>query len=158
MDYDPINRPSHYCEGRKYETIDVIEAWGLGVNLGNALKYVSRAGRKEDTVKDLEKAVWYLNREVSAPFLRRAASRLSRWILRRKIIGRIKPNDVTEDWKQSSYLSFAIVSIRKGSKRCLTNAMMFIEYEIEEIKRPSARINKEDVQKVKNPYYKEEKE
>lgn len=129
-----VNHPAHYCEGRRYETIEVIEAWGLGVNLGNALKYVSRAGRKDDAVEDLEKAVWYLNREVSAPFLRRAASLLSRWILRRKITGRIKPNDVTVDWKQSSNLSFAIVSIHKGSKRHLISAMMLIEYEIEEIR------------------------
>lgn len=134
MGYDPINRPSHYCEGWKYETIDVIEAWGLGVNLGNALKYVSRAGRKEDTVKDLEKAIWYLNREVSAPFLRRTASRLSRWILRKKIMGRIKPNDVTVDWKKSSNLSFVIASIHKGSKRYLISAMVLIEHEIEEMR------------------------
>ena len=131
---DSVDHPSHYAEGRKYEPIVVIEAWGLGVNLRNALKYVSRAGRKEDTVKDLEKAVWYLNREASAPFLRRAASRLSRWILRKKIIGRIKPNDVTVDWKKSSNLSFAIVSIHNGSKRYLISAMMLIEYEIEEIR------------------------
>lgn len=135
MDHDPVNHPSHYCEGWKHETIEVIEAWGLGVNLGNALKYVSRAGRKEDTAEDLEKAVWYLNREVSAPFLRRAASRLSRWILRKKIIGRIKPNDVTVDWKKSSNLSFAIVSIHKGSKRYLISAMMLIEYEIDDLRR-----------------------
>lgn len=130
-----MNHPAHYCEGRKYETIEVIEAWGLGVNLGNALKYVSRAGRKDDAVEDLEKAVWYLNREVSAPFLRRAASRLSRWILRKKITGRIRLNDVTVDWKKSSNLSFAIASIYKGSKRYLISAMILIEHEIDDSRR-----------------------
>lgn len=63
--FDPIDRPSHYAAGRKYEPIDVIEDWELGFNLGNAVKYLSRAGRKEDALEDLSKAVWYINREIS---------------------------------------------------------------------------------------------
>ena len=59
-----VNHPSHYAEGRKYEPIDVIEDWELGFNLGNTVKYISRAGRKDDIVQDLEKAAWYLNREI----------------------------------------------------------------------------------------------
>ena len=58
------NHPSHYCEGRKYEPIDVIEDWNLGFLTGNALKYISRAGRKNDELEDLEKAVFYLNRRI----------------------------------------------------------------------------------------------
>lgn len=61
---NPINKPAHYAEGRKHEPIDVIEDWGLGFNLGNCLKYVSRAGRKGDAVEDLKKARWYLEREI----------------------------------------------------------------------------------------------
>lgn len=64
MMYDDVGRPAHYCAGRRYEPIDVIEDWGLGFNLGNAVKYISRAGRKGDGAKDLRKAVWYLQREV----------------------------------------------------------------------------------------------
>ena len=45
-----VNHPSHYAEGRKYEPIDVIEDWELGFNLGNTVKYISRAGRKDDIV------------------------------------------------------------------------------------------------------------
>ena len=60
-----INHPDHYAEGRQYETIDVIEDWELNFHLGNALKYISRAGRKGDYLKDLKKAVWYLEREIS---------------------------------------------------------------------------------------------
>lgn len=47
-------------------TIKVIEAWGLGFCLGNAVKYVARAGRKADspTIQDLKKARWYLDREI----------------------------------------------------------------------------------------------
>jgi hypothetical protein len=63
-DPDVVNHPRHYVEGRKYEPIDVIEDWELGFNLGNVVKYVSRAGRKDDIVQDLEKAEFYLKREI----------------------------------------------------------------------------------------------
>lgn len=68
MTHDPINNPSHYAEGRKYETIEVIEDWQLSYRLGNAVKYVSRAGRKDPakTVEDLKKAIWYINREIAS--------------------------------------------------------------------------------------------
>ncbi len=66
MTYDPINSPSHYAEGRQYEPIAVIEDWELGYRLGNALKYISRAGRKQDALEDLKKAAWYLQREIEA--------------------------------------------------------------------------------------------
>lgn len=64
MDYDPVTKPSHYCAGRKYEPIDVITDWNLGFCLGNAVKYISRAGRKEDEVEDLKKAIWYIQRHL----------------------------------------------------------------------------------------------
>ena len=68
MTFDPINKPSHYAEGRKYEPIKVIEDWQLGYRLGNATKYISRAGRKDPakTIEDLKKAVWYIEREIQA--------------------------------------------------------------------------------------------
>ena len=61
---DNIN-PEHYRTGG-IETIDYIEAKELNYNLGNAVKYISRAGKKDgsDYVTDLEKAIWYLRREV----------------------------------------------------------------------------------------------
>ena len=43
---DLIKKPAHYCKGRKYEPKDVIHDWGLNFNLGNAVKYISRNGRK----------------------------------------------------------------------------------------------------------------
>lgn len=62
---DPINHPKHYGgENNPYEAIKVIEAWELGFNLGNAVKYISRAGKKGSRKEDLEKAAWYLNREI----------------------------------------------------------------------------------------------
>lgn len=59
-----VDHPAHYGGDSTYETIRVIEAWGLGFNLGNTLKYISRAGKKHSRLEDLEKALWYLQREV----------------------------------------------------------------------------------------------
>lgn len=59
---DVINRPSHYTEGRDIEPIDVIDDWNLGFYEGQVLKYVSRAGRKDDRLQDLRKAKFYLDR------------------------------------------------------------------------------------------------
>lgn len=61
---DIINHPSHYCDGRKYEPINVINDWELSYNLGNVVKYVSRAGRKGNILDDLLKAQFYLNYEI----------------------------------------------------------------------------------------------
>lgn len=67
MKYDNIN-PSHYRGDRKFEPIDVIEDWDLNYRLGNALKYISRNGRKpgENPVEGLKKAIWYLEREIQS--------------------------------------------------------------------------------------------
>ena len=64
--YNAIHNPSHYTRGRKYEPKDVIRDWGLNFNLGSAVKYISRAGRKDDIVQDLMKAVEFINFEISA--------------------------------------------------------------------------------------------
>ena len=64
-EHDIINNPSHYTDGRKFQPIDVINDWNLGYNLGNAVKYISRAGRKGSKVEDLQKAVFYLNYEIN---------------------------------------------------------------------------------------------
>lgn len=62
--FDPVSRPSHYTEGRKYEPRKVIADWKLNFNLGNAVKYISRAGRKDDKIKDLRKAIQYIKFEL----------------------------------------------------------------------------------------------
>jgi hypothetical protein len=61
-----VDHPPHYRADSGIEAIDVIEAWGLNFNLGNVLKYIARAGLKNpETMKqDLEKALWYLKREL----------------------------------------------------------------------------------------------
>ena len=60
---DTVNHPLHYKVGG-IETIDFIEAKSLGYNLGNVVKYVSRADYKGRLLEDLKKAQWYLNREI----------------------------------------------------------------------------------------------
>ena len=64
---DSVNHPTHYGgEDNTYEAIKVIESWGLDFCLGNVVKYISRAGKKDPTkeMEDLKKAVWYLNRRI----------------------------------------------------------------------------------------------
>lgn len=59
---EAVNHPSHY-QGKKFESIDIIEDFELGFHLGNAIKYILRAGKKGSKVQDLKKAIWYLERE-----------------------------------------------------------------------------------------------
>lgn len=64
---DAVDHPPHYgAADDPYETIKVIEAWELGFCLGNTVKYISRAGKKDgsSTVQDLRKARWYLDHEI----------------------------------------------------------------------------------------------
>jgi len=67
MSEDLVNHPRHYTMG-KFEVIDVIEDWKLTYHRGNAVKYLARAGKKvgtiEGTIQDLEKAKWYIEREI----------------------------------------------------------------------------------------------
>jgi len=60
---DPVNHPAHYKYGG-IETIDFIEAKELNYNMGNAVKYITRADHKGNRKQDLEKAIWYLKREL----------------------------------------------------------------------------------------------
>jgi hypothetical protein len=64
-DFDSVQNPAHYTDGRKYEPVKVIEDWGLDYHTGNALKYISRAGRKKSLIEDLQKAIFYLERRIS---------------------------------------------------------------------------------------------
>ncbi|RIV23636.1 DUF3310 domain-containing protein [Fibrisoma montanum] len=66
MQNDPVNHPAHYTDGQ-IEVIDFIEDKKLGFCLGNAVKYIARAGKKDPTktVEDLQKARWYLDREIA---------------------------------------------------------------------------------------------
>ena len=62
-----IDHPPYYGSDTTYETIKVIEAWQLDFCLGNAVKYISRAGKKDPDkeIEDLQKAMWYIQRRIS---------------------------------------------------------------------------------------------
>lgn len=63
-----INHPSYYGgEDNVFECIKVIESWKLGFHLGSALKYICRAGKKDQKaeIEDIEKAIFYLRRHIS---------------------------------------------------------------------------------------------
>lgn len=63
---EAVNHPKHYGGANNtYEAIKVIEAWKLGFNLGNTVKYIARAEHKDANVEDLEKARWYLDRHIA---------------------------------------------------------------------------------------------
>ena len=64
-DADPVNSPAHYTAYNGLEVIDLTEQ--MSFNRGNAVKYLARAGLKsKDTeIQDLEKAAWYVNREIA---------------------------------------------------------------------------------------------
>ncbi len=62
-----VSHPQHYGgKDNVYEAIKVIDAWDLGFSLGNTIKYISRAGKKNQTkeLEDLKKALWYLNHHI----------------------------------------------------------------------------------------------
>jgi hypothetical protein len=64
---EQVDHPQHYGgENNPYEAIKVIDAWGLGFSLGNTVKYISRAGKKnkEKELEDLKKALWYLQHHI----------------------------------------------------------------------------------------------
>lgn len=60
-----VNHPNHYGgKHNPYEAIKIIEAWELDFHLGNVVKYISRAGKKDDELQELKKARWYLDRKI----------------------------------------------------------------------------------------------
>lgn len=64
---EQVDHPQHYGgEDNLYEAIKVIDVWGLGFSLGNTVKYISRAGKKnkEKELEDLKKALWYLQHHI----------------------------------------------------------------------------------------------
>ena len=72
---DIINHPSHYTDG-KIEVIEFIEDKKLNYHRGNAIKYICRAGKKDPQkeIEDLQKAIWYINREI------RNLKRRTKWV------------------------------------------------------------------------------
>lgn len=61
-----VNHPAHYGGDTPFEAIKVIHDWGLGFDVGNALKYILRAGKKGSAHGDLEKARWYIGNALNS--------------------------------------------------------------------------------------------
>jgi len=59
-----VDHPDHYHRDSGIEVIEIIEAWNLNFSRGNVLKYLARAGAKSNELEDLEKCLWYLQREI----------------------------------------------------------------------------------------------
>lgn len=64
-EHDIVKHPAHYCYS-DYEPKDVIRAWRLNFNLGSAVKYIARAGRKDDILQELNKAKTFIEFEIDA--------------------------------------------------------------------------------------------
>ena len=81
-----VNHPAHYTDG-KYETIEFIERHGFSFHEGNAIKYISRAGKKDPskTIEDLEKALWYIKRASNAEDYRPDAITAHDYIIDKKL-------------------------------------------------------------------------
>lgn len=71
--HDAVNHPAHYTRFNGIEVIDLTEQ--LNFNRGNAVKYIARAGAKDPAreVEDLQKARWYVEREIERLTRERAA-------------------------------------------------------------------------------------
>ena len=59
-----VNHPTHYQSKNGMEVIDVIDSFELNFNLGNAVKYILRCGKKDNDIQELNKAIWYINHEI----------------------------------------------------------------------------------------------
>ena len=94
---DNVNHPSHYTDG-KIEVIDFIEDKGLNYHRGNAVKYISRAGKKDPAkeIEDLQKAAWYINREIERLKAREVAATPKIEIDEAAILKAIKPRKILD--------------------------------------------------------------
>lgn len=64
MTKEMVDHPDHY-KSSKFEVIDIIEDYQLDFHLGNTIKYILRADKKENRLQDLAKARWYLDRAIA---------------------------------------------------------------------------------------------
>ena len=62
-----VDHPDHYLKDSGHEVIDVINSWKLNFELGNAIKYIARVGKKDSgkMMEDLEKAKWYIQHQIN---------------------------------------------------------------------------------------------
>lgn len=138
---DTINHPDHYLGEREIEPIVIIEDWDLDFSLGNALKYIARAGRKDPskTIEDLNKAIWYIKRHKEQGKF--GITTIIRYNIRKWIEEVYTIEEVVADWDLSNTLSAAIEKIyysrivEKDTKDFyLETAISYIKYDIQKMK------------------------
>ena len=99
MMHDEVNHPAHYTAYVGVEVIQLTEQ--MNFNRGNAVKYIARAGLKsyETEIQDLEKAAWYIQREIERVFNKRARDGSAEALaaLRQKLMAPLDECDIQED-------------------------------------------------------------
>jgi hypothetical protein len=133
-----VDHPQHYnaCGPKdedgtaKFEVIKVIEDWGLGFCLGNALKYICRAPHKGKQLEDLKKALWYLHRVKRHPETFRTCC-----------VVRFFSEEVSEAWELPGRLASAVESISVGEP---SGAIAELEHYIAELKARLVRPTESD--------------
>ena len=135
-----IDHPAHYAENRDIEPVALIEDWDLSFCLGNAVKYISRAGRKDSSkiVEDIKKAIWYIEREKE--FGKCGLSTRLKYIKRKWYDEVWTVDDVCNDWYMSPDLHMAIrlihesLSVSKWKRdNRLDVAILYLINEIENV-------------------------
>lgn len=132
---DEVNHPSHYTAYEGFEVIDITEQ--LNFNLGNAVKYIFRAGKKEGVseVTDLEKAEWYIRREIKRLNPTNGGEPQNRFFAPSGATGR--PEEALEDRNRMHAVGFILGSTTlKGDFRMarLLDALWFVRLAIDEAK------------------------
>jgi Protein of unknwon function (DUF3310) len=105
---EKINHPEHYGgENNPYEAIKVIDAWELNFSLGNAVKYISRAGKKHEgnKLEDLKKAAWYLENEIKKHTVDKQAPQIEK--IKPLIFGNTNPNEKVELFLKSNQKQYS---------------------------------------------------
>jgi len=135
MSNEQVNHPSHYGgENNPYETIKVIDDWGLHRDfyVANAVKYISRAGKKGDIIEDLQKAVWYLKARAKIDYDYSFS------------YSRIDLVDVLNSWNLDEELEWAIWHIYVGFVQFSSQRRdLSIKFAIERIESEINRLNNE---------------
>lgn len=141
---DNVNAPKHYQSSIDgLECIDVIEAFALNFALGNAIKYILRAGKKGERAEDLRKARWYLDRELGSDgYVFFAGSNDDRATPRRvdresALAETCRLEQCLDEWRRWAIgAMFPFVDISGHTDRAMMDAMGRLIMGLEAVKRP----------------------
>ena len=141
-----LTKPDHYIAGRLIEPLEVIEEWQLNYHMGNALKYIARAGRKVCEKTDLEKALVYLDR-----FMRNCTvATASGYIKKEK---RFSIENIAHDWDLDPHLKSALHSLYLATREFppshVEKAMKAINLRLKALKSQNNAVNENSKAKFK---------